>query len=270
MPRGYFPEPSRLSARRNSSFLHRNSQAFTLIEMLTAAVASSLILLAIYGIFVRAVKTRDQASERSRQSGLRMHAASVIRNDLQNAYISGTAGILAATLVGGQSNQKSSFGGYLCFTTTTGKDTPDEMDGDVQQVEYYISDGTGKNSTGAGAAAAGTLVRDITRDLLDSTPTLVHEQTILPNVQSLEVTFYDGQTWQPSWALSGSSGSTSNSLTSSSATTSGTGPIVPEAIRVHLQQSAASQDSPVPPPLDILVPWTADPFKSGTISTSGS
>lgn len=239
--------------------MNSDSRAFTLIEVLAAAVASSMILLAVYGIFQRAMKTSDQASERSREAGIRARAESVIRNDLRNAYISGTAGILAATLVGGQSNQKSSFPGYLEFTTTTGKDTPGEMYGDVQQVEYYISDGTAKGTGSTPGAPSGTLVRDVTRDLLDSMPTVVHERAILPRVQSLEITFYDGQTWQSSWSLSGSN----------TATTSGTGAIVPEAIQVHIQQGPASEHSPTPPPLDILVPWTTDLFKSGTASALG-
>ena len=230
------------------------SSGFTLIEILVASLISAMILVAVYGLFQRAIKMRDHAVERTRESGLRSRAVNVIRNDLRNAWISGSTAVLASVLEGGQTAQKSHFPGYLKFTTTTGKDTPNDMNGDVQQVEYYISDGT-TNSTGnsnanatpvSGSLDAGTLVRDVTRDLLDSTQTVAREEQLLPRVASMEVTFYDGQNWLNSWELSGSSA------------------ILPEAIRVHLQQAASSANNPTPPPLDILVPWSTQTLTSGT------
>ena len=235
----------------------RDGRAFTLVEILVASVAASVLLVAVYGIFQRAIKTRDSATERTRQSAMTRRAANVIRNDLRNAYISGTAAVLASILEGGQTNQKSSFPGYLRFTTTTGKDTVDETYGDVQQVEYYIAqDDTGDSSGQASASGsnAGILVRDITRDLLSSVSTTTREEKLLTGVTSLEVDFYDGQTWQPSWELSGSNSTA----------------MVPEAIRVHIQQAAPSDRIPAPMPLEILVPWGTEPVTSATASLTGS
>jgi len=257
---------------------------FTLIEIMVAAIAASIILAAVYGIFYRAIKLRDSATERSRDARLRARTVNVIRNDLKNALISG--GILAATLQGdsnGTDGGDEALPGYLKFTTTTGKDiiattsvtgTSAQLYGDVQQVEYYIS----KDQSDAGSVNAGTLVRVVTRDLLDSTQTVTHEEQLLTGVQSFQVSFYDGTAWQASWQLSGTSTSgTSSSAVTSSGSASNAQPL-PAAIRLDIQQASPESTpgvsrqtpKPVPAPLQILVPWVTTPFISGTNYTIGS
>ena len=180
----------------------------------------------------------------------------MIRNDLRNAWISGTDAIFASVLAGGRDNGGSRFPGYLRFTTTTGRDTPDDTHGDVQQVEYSISDDTtsGANNEPADSPRhdTGTLVRDVTRNLLD-TQAEPDRQELLAGVQSIEVTFYDGQDWRDTWQLSGSNDAT-----------------VPSAVRLRIQQAAPSDRLPVPPPLEILVPWTVEPLTSATATATGT
>ena len=252
---------------------------------MVAAVASAIVLAAIYGIFYRAIKMRDSATERNHQARLRARAVNVIRNDLKNALISG--GILASTLQGDSSSTDSTGSvsdaaspGYLKFTTTTGKDTADETYGDVQQVEYYIA----KDQTNSGNSNAGTLVRVVTRDLLDSQPTVTHEEQLLPGVQSFQVSFYDGTTWQTSWQISGT-GSSSGTSSTTVATTTASGSnsnaqAIPAAIRVDIQQAAPTENVAVsskvqqpvtpPAPVEILVPWEVSPFLSGSNYIIGS
>ena len=219
---------------------------FTLIEILFASLAAAMILIAVYGIFQRAVKTRDYATQRIHEARLRERAANIIRNDLRNAYLSG--GVLANTMEGGAQSQKSRFPGYLRFTTTTGKNNADAAYGDVQQVEYYLaeaSDSTNSNST-------GNFVRALTRDLLATVQNAPVETPLLKGVQTFEVTFYDGQNWQDTWQLS----DTTSTL--------------PKAIRIRLQQTAASDHITTPTPLEILVPLTTEPLTtSSTTTTSG-
>ena len=256
--------------RRTPQRFARTTSAFTLIELLAASAASAMVLIAIFGIFHRAIKTRNGATERAHESAMRTRAANLIRNDLRNAYISGTNAVLASVVEGGLSGQKSHFPGYLRFTTTTGKDTPDEMYGDVQQVEYYISDEAKVDTVDGNQHAShdsGTLTRTITRDLLSTVTEPTREDEILKRVETLEVEFYDGQNWQESWQLSGSSGTSStNSLTSSSASSGE----VPQAIRVRIQQAPASENAPMPLPLEIMVPWTTEPVTSSTASLTGT
>jgi type II secretory pathway pseudopilin PulG len=253
---------------------HRASRAFTLLEIMVAAVAASIILIAVYGIFYNSIKMRDSAMARSRDARLRARAVNVIRNDLRNAFISG--GILASTLQGdvnGTDGPDSEFPGYLKLTTTTGKDTDDEMYGDVQQVEYYIQ----RDKNAAAMSKGGVLTRVVTRDLLDTDPNVTHEEHILSGVQSFQVYFYDGTQWQTTWQMSGTStsGASTSGMTGSTTSSGTSGQMLPAAIRVDIQRVA--DETPLgkssmlpPPPLEILVPWVTMPFISGTNYAIGS
>ena len=220
--------------------MKRATHGFTLIEILVASLASALILVAVYGVFQRAVKSRDHATARIHQALQRERAASILRNDLRNAYLSG--GVLANTLEGGAQSQKSHFPGSLRFTATTGRDRPDEAYGDVQQVEYYLSDARSASSNDN----TGTLVRALTRDLLATVPPVAREEQILSGVQTFEVAFFDGNDWQPSWQVTD------------------TAPALPQAVRIRIQQAAPSEQIPTPTPLEILVPLTTEALTSST------
>ncbi len=266
--------------------------AFTLIEILLASVAAALILVAIYGIFQHALRLRDSGERRIRASRLRARAETVIRTDLRNALISG--GVLAATLSGDSTGTDTTnlthtsagnFPGYLKLTTTTGRDDPDNLYGDVQQVEYYITADPAAANDVPGAAGSGILVRAITRDLLDALNTgsatqanVAREEQILTGVQSFQVSFYDGANWQTTWQFAGLNSSatgtaatatptpSSSASTSAGTTTGQTG--LPSAVRIDIQQAPATpRDSP-PPLLEVLVPWTTQPFAAATPTTS--
>jgi prepilin-type N-terminal cleavage/methylation domain-containing protein len=250
---------------------HRQSaRGFTLIEILLASVAAALILAAIYGLFQHAITLRDSAFRRIRDLRLRARAETVIRNDLRNALISG--GLFASIVQGdtaGTDGPNSDFPGYLKLTTTTAKDTTNDLYGDVQQVEYYIV-----RDTGTSAGGGGDLVRAITRDLLDTTQPVAETQQILTGVQSLQVSFYDGANWQSSWAFNTADNATTGSSSSTSSTnsaTSGTTPeTLPAAIRVDIQQVPSTAGSTPPAPLEIMVPWTTQPFTSPTPAPSAA
>ena len=280
---------------------------FTLIELLLAAVAASLVLLAVYAIFHQAVRVRDSATQRTRDSRVRLRAEKIIRADLRNALVSG--GLLANILQGDSASpdnasanstanasashaDASSIPGYLRFTTTTGRnDANTGLYGDVQEVEYYIA----HDPNAADQNGSGLLVRSVTRDLLDtsglstsspssstnntanatSAPT---ETTVLSGVQSFQVSFYDGANWQTSWQFSSlstlispaaSASATSTSSSTSTQTTSGQTSL-PDAVRLDIQQAPATPNGPLPPPLEILVPWTTQPFVAATPANAGS
>jgi type II secretory pathway pseudopilin PulG len=235
-----------------------------LIELLLASVVAAIILAAVYGIFQHAINMRDNDTQRIRDARLRIRATDVIRNDLRNAYISG--GLFASIVEGDTTSTdgaNSDVPGYLKLTTTTAKDTADELYGDVEQVEYYVV----RDATGTGTG--GNLVRAVTRDLMDNEPQ-VEQQEILAGVQSLAVSFYDGANWQTSWSFNtADSASTSGtaSATASTASASGT-ETLPEAIRVDIQQAPATAGGAAPAPVEITVPWTTQPFTSPTPAPS--
>ena len=241
------------------------SGGFTLIEVVLASVAAALILAAVYGVFQHALNLRDSDTQRTADSRARLRVSKIIRNDLRNAYVSG--GLFASTIIGdaaGTNGGNSGFPGYLDITTTTGKDTDDNLYGDVQQVEYYIVSST----TGDEVNGGGDLVRTVTRDLLDQQPQ-PQQQEIMPGVQSMQVAFYDGTNWQTSWDYE-TSGSSSAATTGSTSSSGSSGATLPVAIRVDIQQVAPTAKDTPPPQIEVLVPFTTQPFYSPTPAPSAS
>lgn len=208
--------------------------AFTLLELVMALAASAVILAAIYGVFSRAVHLRDEATARVREARIRGHAASVIRDDLRNALISGstTATALGSTLTGSQDSKESSFPGYLAFTTTTGRDAEATPTADVQKVEYFIT-----NDPEAVDRNSGMLVRTVERTILAQTPETPLQVPLLHGLEKMEIEFYDGSSWQNSWQIT----ETEKTL--------------PEAVRVRLQPASSLRGEHVSP-IEIVVPWT--------------
>ncbi len=210
------------------------------MELSLALAAGSVILLAIYGVFSRVVHLRDSATERTREIRVRTHVANVIRNDLRGARYSG--GTLAASLVGGAQSQSGGFPGYLRVTTTTARDVDrgnDMASADIQEVEYYIT-----ADPGATGPKSGQLVRTVAGDLLAPTRQSPPQEPLLARIESMEVTFFDGSTWQPSWDVSQD-------------------PTLPQAVRVRLQPAGEVLNGKKPPVIEVLVPWvtqvTIDP-----------
>ena len=208
----------------------KRASAFTLMELLISLAVCAVILTAIYGVFSRAIHLRDNALHRTRDVRVRAHAASILRNDLRNALVSG--GTLAATLEGSPESHGAGFPGYLKFTATTAKDLDDELGGDVQEVEYYIA-----RDIEAADQKAGVLVRTINRDLLNTTKQSPPEERVLAGVESMDVSFYSGSAWKTSWEV------TTEEKT------------LPEAVRVSIQP-VADAEGLKPAPVEVLVPWT--------------
>jgi type II secretory pathway component PulJ len=210
---------------------------FTLIEIVLAMAACAIILVAIFGVFSKAIHLRDNATIRTQAARVRAHAVDVIRNDLRNALVSG--GLFAASLEGSQDNHGGGFPGYLKLTATTTVDDREEPAGDVQRVEYYIVE-----DPQASDRKAGSLVRTVENDLLATTVNEKPlEQPLLAGVTSMEVSFYDGKSWKDSW------------LYSTTETT------LPSAVRVRLRTT----DNPAP--LEVLIPWTTQPAMAAATPT---
>ena len=222
-----------------------NRRAFTLIELLFATAACASLLMVTYVFFSNAVHLRNDLMERTREARVRAHAASVIRNDLRNAIVSG--GTLAATLEGSQQGKNGGFPGYLKFTTTTTPDVNDVPDPDVQQIEYYIV--TDPEATDQ---KAGMLVRAHDRNLLATVTEVATEEPLLAGIESMEVSFYDGSSWQDSWSV------TTDSKT------------LPEAVRVRLHPARKTAGDFVPAPIEVLVPWTVEAAIETTTTTGAT
>ena len=205
------------------------------MELLIATAACAVVLAAIFGVFSRAIHLRDNATERTREARTRNHAVNVIRNDLRNAWISGKISDdkLAIVLKGSRDTQQGGFPGYLKFTTTSAVDQPNEIGSEVQQVEYYIV-----TDAAVPDRNAGLLVRTVDRNLLAPTREKPSEEALLPGIASMEVSFYDGDSWKDSWEVTEDD------------------PTVPQAIRVRLQPAGGLGREQKPAPIEVLEPWT--------------
>ena len=245
-------------------------RGFTLLEILLASAAAALLLAAVYAVFTQAIHLRDRAAARVHDSRLRERAEKILRDDLNNALVSG--GILAASLTGGTTSAGgpagSSLPGYLKFTAANGKSSGSDVASDVQQIEYYITAPTGTNAAGE-PNSGGVLTRAVTRDLLDATTqTTAKEEPILAGVQALQVQFYDGSNWQDSWSYAAPASTPSSGSTTSTTSTTSTGgtavtvgnTTLPTAVRVDVVLAPATANGQPQPPIEVLVPWTTQPF----------
>jgi type II secretion system protein J len=235
------------------------TRGFTLIEMVLALAASAITLAAVYGIFSKAIHLRNDATERTRVSRVRFHAMDIIRKDLTHALISG--GVMASVLEGSQQGT-GSFPGYLKFMTTTQRDTLNDEAvpaNDLQQVEYYITSGPAT----AGADGGGMLVRAVETNVLAETRLDPKGEELLSGIESMDVEFYDGNSWQTSWTYdseqAAAQSSTSSTTTTQTTVQSGSkSTTLPKAIRVRIQP-ATPRGETKPVPFEVLVPWTTQP-----------
>jgi uncharacterized membrane protein YgcG len=163
-----------------------------LIEVLVAAVATAILMVALYGVFSRGVSLRDDATARLQEVRLKDRALQLLRDDIRHGLVTGAR--MAASLEGSVDSPVSRFPGYLRFTTTTGPTTREAFYGDLQEVEYYIAEDPWSTNQRSGA-----LVRTLNRTLLAQVREEPREEVLLRGVEALEIRFFDGNNWLDSW-----------------------------------------------------------------------
>jgi len=209
-------------------------RGFTLIEVLLAAVAGAMILAATYTVFSQAIHLRDLATDRTQAARVSAVASDILRNDINNGLVSG--GVIANLLEASGSSQSSRFPGYLRLTTTTGDMTAGEVAGDVQEIEYYIAE-----DEFAAQRDSGVLIRAVRRNLLSEFQETATEQRIVAGVSSLQVSFFDGQSWLDTWEVTDEDNTT------------------PTGVRVVITRAADPLAKSAPAPIEIVVPWVTVP-----------
>jgi type II secretion system protein J len=223
----------------------RSRHAFTLIEILAASTAFALLLVAVYTVLSRATQLRNNATVRIQDARMQARAISLLRDDLRHALVTG--GLLAAELKGSAQSPMSRFPGYLRFTTTTGQNLTNSLFGDVQEVEYYVADDpTGTNR------AAGRLVRAVDRNLLAPVRDVTRHETLLTNVQAIEVAFLEGQNWIDSWEFSDADTR------------------LPDAVRVRLRLVDPRANSRAPLTFEILTPWSGGGLQTQSVGSQAT
>ena len=180
----------------------RSTRAFTLIEMLLAVAICAIVLVAINGVFVTAVRLRDKTSDAIEESLPADRALEIMNRDLKGTV--GPGGIMAgdfkcgAQAMGatmGLSGEAGSAG--LDFFTTTGAISDKAPWGDIQEVMYELKTPTDRSQAGM------DLVRCVDHNVLGTNTTQTPEiHWLMGGVQNLQFDCYDGTQWQNIWDTS--------------------------------------------------------------------
>jgi general secretion pathway protein J len=222
----------------------RRAGGFTLIEILVATLAFAVLLAALNSVLFSALHLRRESVQRIDDLEERRQVRQLLEKDLRNAILSG--GLLASNVVGTTRTEGRGRADRLDFYTTTARVGDQEPWSEIQRVSYYVDDQSNDlfttNTTGR------TLVRGIHRNLLsqDQQEEDVTSTPLLRDVESFQLSYYDGTAWTDSW---------DSTLMDNSP---------PTAVRVYV----AFVDDPWRewriPPMEILVPWTTVPHLSTT------
>ena len=218
--------------------VYKSEQAFTLIELLVATAVGAIVLLVINTTFFSALRLHSATHEKIDRDLVLQRTLGIVRADLAGIMLPGNA--QATNVFSGQLMTES-------FTSTTmdssggERVSPDiytnsgKIDGwttfaDVQAVAYYLVAATDGSNT-------KSLVRVVTRNLLPVQDTTTTEQTLLPGVTSVTMSYYDGIDWTDTW-----DSSTSNTL--------------PSAIKFSLvlAPSTNAAANVTPAPVELVVP----------------
>lgn len=226
-----------MTPRRRQFHPHRRQRGFTLIEILMATLAFAVLMAALNTVLFSALRLRREAGQRIDDVDLRRQVRQVIERDLRNGIL--TSGLLAGTLLGTTSSEGGGRADRIEFYTTTATVNDEQPWGEIQRVTYFTDSDTGYASTNT---TGRTLLRSVSRNLLaeEDDEDLV-TTPLLRDVESFELTYFDGSSWTESW----------------DSTTLDNAP--PTAVRVRVRFVDDPWRDWSAHPIELLVPWTAIP-----------
>lgn len=172
-------------------------RAFTLIELLLAITLSAIIISATVAVLFGALRLRNETERRADASAALQQALSVLRRDLANIALpaSDSTNAMAGSLVyGGITGINDPAGTGMQLYTTTGVVTDMARWGDLQKVGYVL-----RLPTNAATTIGRDLHRVVTRNLLPVLAETYDDQLLLQNVESFQMSFYDGTSWRMAW-----------------------------------------------------------------------
>jgi type II secretion system protein J len=221
--------------------------AFTLLEVMLALAISAVVLAGIGTVFYSAMRLRERTTAMVDEAQPLQQALNFLRIDLRGALPPGGSSALAQDFRVEGSGSGTSLSSRLQFFTTSGILRDNQPWGDLQVVAYEVRD------SGGGPSARGKeLIRSVTRNLLASGAQETQDQFLMGNVESMEVTCYDGSNWQDTW-------DTSLSNTN-----------LPTAVRLRIQLSgAAGMGATKTEPYEIVVPLVCEARTNQTSTAAG-
>src|SRR4051794_25723604 len=224
------------------------SGAFTLLELLLAVAIFGVILAAINTVFYGALRLRNKTAQMIEQAIPVEKTLGIIKKDLRGVVIPG--GPMGGALQTGQTMSSSTMGqqgGTVFYTCTAALDDDTPM-AEVQKVSYSLRNPDTQTK-------GRDLVRSVSRNLLASAQEIVNEQWLMGGIESLQVTFFDGNAWRDVW----------DSTTADLVT--GTTNNLPKAVKVQIQL-ASNYGEARKTPAEILVPIVVE-GRTNVVQTTG-
>ena len=235
-------------------------RAFTLLELLIAVAAFSIVLAAINGVFYSALRLRNKADQSFAEAWPIQHTLTVMKRDLANIVLPGgtLSGSFQTTPTSSLTSSNGSAAGSMIvpgqvspnFFTTTGLIDDTSPFAEVQKVSYVLLDPTNRT-------AGRDLFRSATRNLLPSLQDQPVQQPLMSGVQNLAFLYYDGSQWRDSW--DSTVADTRTGLTNT----------LPQAIKVQITLAAQQIGRSVAAPVELVVPITVQARTNETAQTSG-
>lgn len=182
-----------------------HTRAFTLMEVLLATLVFATILAALNAVFFGALRLHKQAMEIMDDRFPREYAARIIKRDL--AGVIGSTGRMATNFVGQSEGSGRVRLDTIEFCTTTGSSGEALRRGDIQRVQYFLTESLQnplltreilrENPDSRGLL----LVRSVYKDLLSQVTPEPTEEFLMSNVDSMQLAYYDKteDLWLDQW-----------------------------------------------------------------------
>lgn len=174
------------------------SRGFTLLELLIAMSIFATLSSVIIGLFFSAYRMRERAWESIQRGYVRQRVVELVQKDLRNLVAPN--GELAGAFTGEAKTASGSETDELVFYATTGSVNDAHPWGEIQKIEYYLAEPRNRGEKGF------DFVRKTTQELLstDLDEDEDHDEAaakyrLLHNVESLIISYYDGDDWSESW-----------------------------------------------------------------------
>ncbi len=162
-----------------------------------ATAMFSVLLLAVHSLIGHAINLREKAEYSVRIRQDQTYAMSLIKCDLIN--ITAPSDVITGSFLGEKGGNLKLRRDSVVFHTTTGLPQYGTPWGEIQKIEYSLIEPKDFYPDEPLRQQGYALVRSVYRNLLSSTEELPEMVPLLSNVESVQFTYYDGETWYDSW-----------------------------------------------------------------------
>lgn len=170
----------------------RQLQGFTLLELLVAMSLMVVVAGCLYTALYTGFKARRSAMAAVEPTSQAINAIELLKQDIVGVLP--LDGVLAESFIG--TSSRSSQGedaDYVVFYTTQVYADEGDLVGGVGKIELVLEEDTDEDRENY------RLVRKITRNLLSPTEIDAEEQVLCRNVTSLNLRYFDGESWLDEW-----------------------------------------------------------------------